>query len=140
VALVWLVLAVVLAVVEGITATFVLIMFALGALVAAGAGALGAPLWTQILVFAGVSAAAMIGIRPALRRHFQSRSGDPIGLEAIEGSEALVLEDVDAERGQIKIDGEIWNARAYDAQQSFAKGTRVRVIEVKGATAMVWRD
>jgi membrane protein implicated in regulation of membrane protease activity len=61
-------------------------------------------------------------------------------MEAIEGAEALVIEDIDENNGQIKIDGEIWNARPYDALQSFEKGTRVRVIEVKGATALVWRD
>jgi membrane protein implicated in regulation of membrane protease activity len=140
VAVVWLVLAVVLAVVEGFTLTFVLLMLAAGALAAGGSAALGAPLWAQILIFAGVSGAAMIAVRPALRKHFQNRSDQGIGMSAIEGSEALVIEDIDADRGQIKIDGEIWNARPYDAEQSFTKGTRVRVIEIKGATALVWRD
>jgi membrane protein implicated in regulation of membrane protease activity len=141
-AVVWLVLAVVLAVAEGLTTTFVLVMFAAGALAAAGGAALGADLWLQVLLFAGVSVAALIGLRPMLRRRLdlQHRGGTAIGMEAIEGTEALVIEDIDENRGQIKIDGEIWNARPFDAQQSFAKGTRVRVIEVKGATALVWRD
>jgi len=139
---VWLVLAVVLAVAEGLTTTFVLIMFAAGALAAAGGAALGAPLWAQALLFAGVSLAALIGVRPALqrRRGDAPDSREHLGLSAIEGVEALVIEDIGASSGQIKIDGEIWSARPYDAQQSFAKGTRVRVIEVKGATAMVWQD
>jgi membrane protein implicated in regulation of membrane protease activity len=34
----------------------------------------------------------------------------------------------------------LWSARAYDATQVFEPGDRVRVIEVKGVTAMVWRD
>ncbi len=139
-AFVWLLLAVVLAVVEGLTTTLVLLMFAAGALVAAGGAALGAPLWAQILLFGGVSAATVVGVRPALRRRFQTDHEQPMGLAAIEGAEALVIADIDIDHGQIKIDGEIWSARPYDAQQSFAKGTRVRVIEVKGATAMVWRD
>lgn len=140
-AVVWLVLAVALAIAEGFTTTLVLVMFAAGAFAAAGGAALGAPLWIQVLLFAGVSVAALIGLRPSLRHRFDSRhSSDAIGLAAIEGVEALVIEDIDESRGQIKIDGEIWNARPYDAQQSFAKGTRVRVIEVKGATALVWRD
>jgi len=133
---------VVLAVAEGLTTTFVLIMFAAGALVAAGGAALGAPLWGQALLFAGVSLAALIGVRPALWRRTGATpdSREHLGLSAIEGVEALVIEDVGASSGQIKIDGEIWNARPYDAQQSLAKGTRIRVIEVKGATAMVWQD
>src|SRR4051794_31472429 len=117
-------------------------MFAAGALAAAAAAALGAPVWAQALLFAGVSLAAMVGVRPALRRRYRDTpdSREHLGLSAIEGVEALVIEDVGHSSGQIKIDGEIWSARPYDAQQSFAKGTRVRVIEVKGATAMVWQD
>lgn len=140
-AVVWLVLAVALAIAEGLTTTLVLVMFAAGALAAAGGAALGAPLWGQVLLFAGVSLVALLGLRPSLRHRLDSRhSHASIGLEAIEGAEALVIEDIDENSGQIKIDGEIWNARPYDAQQSFEKGTRVRVIEVKGATALVWRD
>ncbi len=63
-----------------------------------------------------------------------------MGLEAIEGSSRLVLEQVDVDHGLVKIDGELWSARPYDATQIFAAGERVRVIEVKGATALVWRD
>ena len=52
----------------------------------------------------------------------------------------MVLEQVDAGAGMVKIDGELWSARAYDGTQVLAPGERVRVIEVRGATAMVWRD
>ena len=31
-------------------------------------------------------------------------------------------------------------ARAYDATQVFAPGERVQVVQVRGATALVWRD
>jgi membrane protein implicated in regulation of membrane protease activity len=34
----------------------------------------------------------------------------------------------------------MWSARADDATQVFEPGERVRVIEVKGATALVWRE
>jgi membrane protein implicated in regulation of membrane protease activity len=40
----------------------------------------------------------------------------------------------------VKIDGELWRARPYDGTQVLAPGERVRVIEVRGATALVWRD
>jgi membrane protein implicated in regulation of membrane protease activity len=40
----------------------------------------------------------------------------------------------------VKIDGEFWQARALDAAQVIEPGERVRVIEIKGVTAMVWRD
>ena len=136
----WLTLGVVLAVAEVFTGTFVLVMLAAGALAAALVAALGVPVGIQALVFAAVSAAALWLARPALRRHLhQGGSDTPIGMAQLEGASALVLEDVDAEHGLVKIGGEIWTARAYDATQLFTAGERVRVIEVKGATALVWR-
>ncbi|MEU4642780.1 NfeD family protein [Micromonospora sp. NPDC023814] len=142
-AVLWIVLGVVLAVAEILTTTLFLIMFAAGAFAAAGAAALGAPVGVQAIVFAGVSALTVLGVRPTLRKHRRSalESGEqPFGVEAIEGSTALVLERIDAGQGMVKIDGELWQARSYDASQVFAPGERVQVIQVRGATALVWRD
>ncbi|SCG43495.1 Membrane protein implicated in regulation of membrane protease activity [Micromonospora echinaurantiaca] len=139
----WIVLGVVLAVAEIFTTTLFLIMFAAGAFAAAGAAALGAPVGVQAIVFAGVSALTVLAVRPTLRRHQRSAlaSGEqPFGVEAIEGSSALVLERVDADSGLVKIDGELWSARSYDAGQVFDPGERVQVIQVRGVTALVWRD
>ncbi|HEX5540446.1 MAG TPA: NfeD family protein [Micromonospora sp.] len=141
--LLWIVLGVVLAVAEIFTTTLFLIMFAIGAFAAAGAAALGAPVVVQTLVFAGVSALTLVAVRPTIRRHQQksvTSDGVPIGLQAIEGSHAQVLEQVDAQGGLVKIDGELWSARSYDATQTFTPGEQVRVIEVQGVTAMVWQD
>ncbi|MGK5741665.1 NfeD family protein [Micromonospora sp. URMC 103] len=142
-AVLWIVLGVVLAVAEIFTTTLFLIMFAAGAFAAAGAAALGAPTAVQALVFAAVSALTVALVRPVIQRHRRSalESGEqPFGVEALEGASALVLERVDAEHGLVKIDGELWTARPYDATQSFEPGLRVRVIKVRGATALVWQD
>jgi membrane protein implicated in regulation of membrane protease activity len=136
----WIVLGVVLAIAEIFTVSFFLIMFAFGAFAAAGAAALGAPIALQGLVFAVVSALAVLGMRPALRAHFGRDSDVPTPVAEIAGSEALVLERVDADHGVVKIDGEFWQARALDAAQVIEPGERVRVVEIKGVTAMVWRD
>ena len=53
------------------------------------------------------------------------------------GTRALVLERVDGEGGQVKIGGEIWSARSYDEDEILEPGTRVDVMEIKGATALV---
>jgi membrane protein implicated in regulation of membrane protease activity len=137
----WLIAGVVLVVAELFTTTFVLLMFAGGAFAAAAAAALGAGPAVQGLVFAVVSALALAAVRPALRRHVHSSAeGAPLGLAAIEGAQGVVLEEIDAEHGLVKIEGELWRARPYDATQVIAKGEQVRVIEIKGATAMVWKD
>lgn len=139
----WVVLGALLVVAEIFTVTLVLVMFAAGAFAAALAAALGAGVPIQAAVFIVVSGLSLVAARPVIKRHRQpaSQTGDqPFGVEAIEGSTALVLEKVDAARGLVKIDGEIWSARAYDATQVLEPGERVRVIEVRGATAMVWQD
>lgn len=94
-------------------------------------------------MFAAVSALTVAVVRPVIQRHRLSalESGEqPFGVEAIEGATALVLERVDADHGLVKIDGEMWSARPYDATQSYDPGQRVRVIKVRGATALVWQD
>jgi membrane protein implicated in regulation of membrane protease activity len=141
VALLWLLVAIGLAIAEVFTTTFVLIMFAAGALAAAGTAALGAGLPVQGGVFALVSALALFGVRPVVQRHLHRDTADaPMGLAAIEGSTGVVLERIDSESGLVKIEGEMWRARAFDATQVFEPGDRVQVVEIKGATAMVWRN
>ena len=139
----WIVLAIALAIAEAFTASFLVIFFAAGALAAGGAAALGAPVLVQAIVFAVVSGLSVGAVRPIIMRHQQSaaESGDtPFGIEALEGSQALVLEEVTADHGLIKIDGELWTARSFDGAETYAPGDRVRVIKVRGATAIVWRD
>jgi membrane protein implicated in regulation of membrane protease activity len=51
-----------------------------------------------------------------------------------------VLEQVTQESGLVRVDGELWTARVYDATQVLEPGERIRVIEVRGTTALVWRD
>lgn len=139
----WIVLAVALAIAEAFTATFLVIFFAVGALAAGGAAALGAPLLLQVIVFAVVSGISVAALRPIILRHARSETGADgtrFGVEAIEGSPATVLEEVTADHGLVKIDGELWTARSFDGAETYAPGDRVRVVKVKGATAIVWRD
>ncbi|NUR24970.1 MAG: NfeD family protein [Catenulispora sp.] len=63
-----------------------------------------------------------------------------IGVSTILGAEAVVLERIDAEGGQVNLSGELWRARPYDATRIFEPGDRVRVIEVDGATVLVGKD
>lgn len=139
--IVWIVVGAALVAAEIFTTTFILLMFAIGAFAAAGAAALGAGVPVQAAVFAAGSALSFLAVRPTLKRYMRRDVRDTqMGVEALEGSTALVIEAVDHDSGQIKIDGELWRARPYDATQTFAIGDRVRVIEIKGATAMVWKD
>jgi membrane protein implicated in regulation of membrane protease activity len=138
---IWLVVGVLLAIAELFTLDFVLIMLGAGAFVAAIVAAVDAPLPAQVAVFALVSALGLAAVRPAIRRRLH-RGADPakMGIEALEGTEATVIEEVAPGRGMVKIGGELWSARPYDMTQTIAPGTHVRVVEVRGATALVWKE
>jgi membrane protein implicated in regulation of membrane protease activity len=138
---IWLIVGVVLAVAELFTLDFVLIMFGTGAFAAALAGFAGAPVPVQVVVFAVVSALGLVTVRPAIRKRIHKGAEHaPMGVDAIEGTEATVIEEVAEGRGMVKIGGELWSARPYDVTQSFAEGTQVRVVEIRGATALVWKE
>jgi membrane protein implicated in regulation of membrane protease activity len=61
------------------------------------------------------------------------------GAAALIGKQAIVLERIvnDEGVGCVKIEGEVWTARAFDDDHVIEQGTRVHVMEIKGATALV---
>lgn len=143
-AVLWIVLGVLLAIAEAFTVSFLIIFFAVGALAAGGAAALGAPFLVQVVVFTVVSGLSVGAVRPMITRRLRQEeleSGDSqFGLQGVEGTKGTVLEEVGADHGLIKIDGELWQARAFDHTDKYMPGERIRVIKLEGATAIVWRD
>lgn len=134
----WIVAAGVLAVAEVLTGgTLVLLMLAGGAAAGGLTAALGAPSALSVGVFALVSVALLGLVRPIARRHMRVNREARTNVAALVGAEALVLESVDGQDGRIKLAGEIWSARAYDGQSVFEPGTRVQVLQIEGATALV---
>jgi membrane protein implicated in regulation of membrane protease activity len=137
--LVWVVAAVLLAVGEILTpGLFFLGPVALGAGVAAVVAALGAAVWLQLIVFAAVSAASLAVLRPLARRHLQMPAAIRTGTAALEGAHAVVLQRVDDHGGRVRIGGEEWSARAFMPDQVIEPGTRVEVMKIEGATALVY--
>ncbi|HEY0000433.1 MAG TPA: NfeD family protein, partial [Actinoplanes sp.] len=126
-AILWIVLGIALAIAEAFTATLFIIFFAVGAFAAAGAAALGAPLLLQAIVFAVVSGLSIGAVRPIIMRHARNELGPgdtAFGMQAIEGSQGTVLEEVDADRGMINLGGEIWQARSFDGTEKYLPGER----------------
>ncbi|KAF5998117.1 MULTISPECIES: NfeD family protein [Streptomyces] len=113
-------------------------MLALGAAAAAVTAGLGGDVVLQVLVFAVVSFALIAVVRPVAARHRAQRPQLATGVEALKGKQAIVLERVDGSGdGRIKLGGEIWSARALDAQQAYEVGQEVDVVDIEGATAIV---
>jgi membrane protein implicated in regulation of membrane protease activity len=133
----WLIVAVVFAAGEVMTAGFFLAPFAIGAAVAAAVAAAGAGFVLAGLVFLAVSIAALVGLRPIARRHMRLPSQLRTGTAALVGQTAVVVEEISHTGGAVKLEGEVWTARPFDDDAVIAPGTRVQVMEIRGATALV---
>jgi membrane protein implicated in regulation of membrane protease activity len=86
---------------------------------------------------------SLVVLRPIIRKHALpaiAGADEMIGIKAMEGAPGTVLEQVTQESGLVRVDGELWTARVYDATQVLEPGERIRVIEIRGTTALVWRD
>jgi membrane protein implicated in regulation of membrane protease activity len=137
--LAWAIAALLLAVGEIFTpGLFFLGPVALAAVVAAVAAIAGAAVWLQLLVFAGASLASLGFLRPLARAHIHMPPALRTGTAALTGAKATVLQRVDKTGGRVRIGGEEWSARAYMPDQVLEPGTEVEVVEIKGATALVY--
>jgi len=134
---IWIIGAALLVAGEVLTVGFILGPVALAALVAAAVAAAGGGLGAQLAVFIVGSVASLAIVRPLAKRHLRIPAHTRTGTAALIGSRAVVLERVDADHGMVKIGGEVWTARPYDEDQSFEPGTRVDVLKIEGATALV---
>ena len=104
-----------------------------GTLALAGAGAI-----VQVIVFIAAAVASVGFIRPIAKAHLHMPSALRTGTAALTGTKAVVLQRVDSDGGRVKIGGEEWSARAYMEGQVFEPGSRVEVVKIEGATALVY--
>jgi membrane protein implicated in regulation of membrane protease activity len=133
----WVIAAVAFATIEAISTTLFIIPFSVGALAAAAADLAGAGGALQAAVFLVMSGVAFTVVRPIARRHRSMPPQLRTGTAALVGCQALVLEEVTRDGGSIKLEGEVWSARPYDEDEVLAAGTRVQVVQIRGATALV---
>lgn len=142
-ALIWLIAGVALIAAEVLSGEFVLLMLGAGALAAAAGTLLGLSVLPATLVFAAVSVLLIAAVRPALRRKLDKAiEHTATNTAALVGKQGTVVEEIrgDHTGGRVKIGGDVWSAQAYDHHQTIEAGSRVRIIEISGATAMVLAD
>jgi membrane protein implicated in regulation of membrane protease activity len=138
--LIWLIVGGVLAAAEVASLTFVLVMLAGGAFAAAVTAAAGGDVLLQCIVAIVVSVGLLAGARPVARRHLTAGTGTSTGTDALVGQQAIVLSEVNAYDGRVRLNGAEWSARAYDERQVLPAGTVVRVMKISGATAVVLHE
>jgi membrane protein implicated in regulation of membrane protease activity len=136
----WLGIAVVLGLAELASLDFTLLMLAAGALTAAGVSAFfPGLLWLQIVVGLITSAAMLAAIRPLLVRKIHHGVEIKTGSQHVIGRSGVVVKEIHPDGGgSIKLGGELWTARPYDEVSTLPPGTRVEVMSIDGATAVVY--
>ena len=138
---VWVGLAALLGLAELASLDFTLLMLAAGALVAAGVAVVVPGLfWLQLVVGLIAAAAMLIAIRPLLVRKLHHNHGElKTGTAHVVGRSGVVVREISPDGGgSIRLAGELWTAKPFDGHSTIAPGIRVEVMEVDGATAVVY--
>jgi membrane protein implicated in regulation of membrane protease activity len=137
--IVWLIVAAVLGVAELVTTTFAFGLIAIAAVVAAVVAVFHIDLGLQLVAFVLAAGAGLGFVRPIAIRHIKQPPALRTGAAALVGRSAIVLQEVNEHSGRVRIDGEEWSSRPYlDDSLVIPVGTRVDVMQIKGATALVY--
>lgn len=131
----WTLLAVVLAVVEASTAGLVCIWFCISAVVAALVSLITKSLLIQLVTFIVVSIVLLATTRDLVKKFIDSKKV-PTNADAIIGCTGIVIIDIDPveNTGQIKVNGQVWSAKA---EKEISAGTNVKVTALSGVKAVV---
>jgi membrane protein implicated in regulation of membrane protease activity len=116
----------------------VLLMFAGGALGGMTVALLGGPVAFQLIAFIGVAAVLLGLVRPIAKKHLTDKTPLQLdGTEILIGRTATVTRAIDSAGGRIKVGADEWTARSQYDGEAFPIGSRVRIMKVDGATAVV---
>jgi membrane protein implicated in regulation of membrane protease activity len=113
-------------------------LLAAAAVVAAIVAGVGGSFLAQVLAFAITGGAGLLIVRPLARRQMAHSPLVREGSDALIGKKAVVIEEVTGSQGLIKLSGEVWSARALDEDHVIPAGALVDVMEIEGATAIVY--
>jgi len=130
--------AAVLGVAELLTTTLAFGLLAIAAVAAAVVGAFHLSFALQLVAFAVAAGAGLGFVRPIAIKHIKQPPALRTGVAALVGRSAIVLEEVTEHSGRVRIDGEEWSSRPYDETLVIPVGTKVDVMQIKGATVLVY--
>ena len=127
---IWLIAAIILVIIELLSAGFGVICFAIGALFSALVAYFTPNILWQLLVFAAVSLLTFIFLRPVLIKLLERKTKDvKTNADALIGKIGVVSETIDADKntGRVAIDGDDWKAVTADGS-IINKGEKVKVV------------
>lgn len=136
-AIVWVILALLFAVIEAFTLGLTTIWFCGGAVVAALLAMVDAPIGVQIAVFLIVSFVLLYFTRPIAQKKLKV-GAEKTNAEALIGRIGFVTEPIQPfSTGQVKLEGKEWTAIAEDRSTTIEKGTKVVAVKIEGVKLVV---
>lgn len=141
-ALVFVIVGLLLIIGETLVGDLSMLMLGIAALLAGGTAFAGLPLAGAIAVFAVAVAVLMLLVRPPLRRRMEAGPDRRIETtpQLLAGRSAVVVEAVSGDSGIVRLDGDLWSARALAPEMGFAEGARVTVVGIDGNIAIVDKE
>ncbi len=139
VTLIWLIVAFVMATFEAVTVQLVSIWFAIGAVAGCITSLITGNLTIQLVVFAVVSALALLITRPIVK-HIKVKKAEATNADRYLGKSAVVTEAIDnaAATGLVRVDSSVWTARSFDGKP-IEEGASVTVAAIEGVKLIVKR-
>ncbi|MBR2477014.1 MAG: NfeD family protein [Clostridia bacterium] len=133
----WTVIFAVLCIIEANTSNLVTIWFAIGSLITLIPAALGATLYTQIVVFVLSSTVLLALTRPLVKKKL-SANIEKTNADRVIGKTAIVKESITADKfaGTVTVQGKIWSAVSSDGSP-IEEGEEVTVESIEGVKLVV---
>ncbi len=136
-AIVWLIVAILCLVVEGLTAGLTTIWFAGGAFLALIFALFDTGLWLQVAVFIISSVVLLVCTRKIFVEKLRTGM-EKTNVDALVGEEGIITVAVAPfSAGQAKVKGQVWTVICEEPDASLAVGTPVKVLAIEGVKLIV---
>ncbi len=135
--IIWIIIAVIFAIIEGVTLGLTTIWFTVGAVVAGIIARAGGSLTIQIIGFLVTSLVLLVLTRPIAQKKLNLAHTKDVTEALIDQTALVTSEIIPFNMGQVKVNGQIWSAKAEDGEMTIKEGTEVRIMRIEGVKLMV---
>ena len=132
----WLGIAVICALIEGLTFGLTTIWFALSAILMIFISLLHPPFYLQCLIFVLTALLLLLFTRPLALKYLHVKR-EKTNADNLIGKKALVIHPItEWEKGQVKINGNVWTAASADSE-TISAGDECIIKKIEGVTLIV---
>jgi membrane protein implicated in regulation of membrane protease activity len=133
---IWVALVIIFSLIEIFTLGLTTVWFAIAAVLMVFLSFFKIPLAVQILIFLAVAALLLVFTRPLVVKKFKI-GREKTNVDSLIGKHALVVKTIgEFERGEAKINGQIWSAHSEDNTE-IPEGSKCEILRIEGVQLIV---